>query len=156
MILTCTCRLTGFVRLIPANKNELAERTARRLFGKWLSIFGIPESMIGDCDKLWTSRFWRELFKPLGMKINLTTAYHPHADGRAERTIKTMNELLRSATQGKQGKWLESLPMVEYAINSAANACHTEKLLSYVFVKEQYKAHIVMCILKAYYFITPL
>jgi hypothetical protein len=55
MILSCTCRLTGFVRLIPASQRDTAERSATRLFNAWSSIFGLPSSIIGDRDKAWTS-----------------------------------------------------------------------------------------------------
>jgi len=79
MILTCTCRLTGFVRLIPCNQKDQAERTARRLYASWLSIFGVPDTMIGDRDRIWTSRFWRELFRLLGIQVNLGSSFSVQA-----------------------------------------------------------------------------
>lgn len=122
MILTCTCRLTGFVRLIPASQKDTAEKSASRLFGAWSAIFGLPESIIGDRDKAWTSRFWQRLHCLLGVRINLSTAYHPQADGRSERSNKTVGQILRHRAAEKHGKWLESLPAAEFAINSAVNS----------------------------------
>ena len=55
MVLSCTCRLTGFFCLIPVNQEDSAKRTARRLFGAWLSIFRAPGNTVGDCDKTWES-----------------------------------------------------------------------------------------------------
>jgi hypothetical protein len=48
-------------------------------------------------------------------------AFHPQADGRSEQTNKTVGQILRSYTAKRQGKWLEALPSVEFAINSAVN-----------------------------------
>ncbi|KAI7940778.1 hypothetical protein MJO28_013063 [Puccinia striiformis f. sp. tritici] len=108
MLLTCTCRLSGYTRLIPVLQSDTAEKTATRLFNGWISIFGAPSTIISDRDKTWTSKLWKLLMDKLNISFHMTSAFHPQADGRSERTNKT-------------GKWLESLPAVEFAINSAIN-----------------------------------
>jgi hypothetical protein len=55
------------------------------------------------------------------VKFHMTTSFHPQADGRSERTNKTVGQILRTFTAKRQGKWLEALPAVEFAINSAVN-----------------------------------
>lgn len=119
MILTCTCRLSGFTRLIPTCQTDTAERVASRFFSGWIGPFGPPDSIISDRDKLWTSAFWKSLMKRLGTSFHMTTAFHPQEDGRSERTNRTVGQILRTFTAKRQGKWLESLPAVEHAINSA-------------------------------------
>lgn len=32
----------------------------------------------------------------LGIKLNLHTVYHPHTDGQSERTIQTIEDMLRA------------------------------------------------------------
>lgn len=59
--------------------------------------------------------------KRIGTSFHMTTAFHPQADGRSERTNRTVGQILRTFTAKRQGKWLESLPAVEYAINSAVD-----------------------------------
>lgn len=78
--------------------------------------------MIGDRDKIWTSRFWQELNRLMNIQVNLSTAHHPQTDGRSERLVKTVNQILRHMAASKHGKWLESLPALEFAINSAVNS----------------------------------
>jgi hypothetical protein len=121
MILTCTCRLSGFTRIIPCLQTDTAERSASRLFNGWLALFGAPQSILSDRDKTWTSHFWKALMEKLRVKFHMTTSFHPQADGRSERTNKTVGQILRSFTAKRQGKWLEALPAVEFAINSAVN-----------------------------------
>jgi hypothetical protein len=55
MLLTCTCQLSGFTRLIPVLQKDTAEKTASRLFSGWIAIFGAPTSILSDRDKTWTS-----------------------------------------------------------------------------------------------------
>jgi hypothetical protein len=121
MILSCTCRLSGYTQLIPTLQSHTAEKTATCFFTGWISLFGAPISIISDRDKLWTSKFWQSLMARTSTKFHMTSLFHPQADGRSERTNKTVGQILRTFTFKRQGKWLETLPSVEFAINSAIN-----------------------------------
>jgi hypothetical protein len=57
----------------------------------------------------------------LSTRFHRSSAFHPQADGRSKQTNKTIGQILRTYTAKKQGKWLEALPAVEFAINSAVN-----------------------------------
>jgi hypothetical protein len=74
MILTCTDRLSGFVRIIPVLQKDTAEKTAARFFLGWLATFGAPATIISDRDKAWTSKFWKCLME----KLNVRTVYILH------------------------------------------------------------------------------
>ena len=56
---------------------------------------GTPLSIILDRGAQFTSRFWRPFQKGLGPKVKLSTAFHPQMDGQAERTIETLEDMLR-------------------------------------------------------------
>nr|GFA96503.1 putative reverse transcriptase domain-containing protein [Tanacetum cinerariifolium] len=56
----------------------------------------IPVSIIYDRDPRFASRFWRTLQKALGISLDMSTAYHPETDGQSERTIQTLEDMLRS------------------------------------------------------------
>jgi hypothetical protein len=57
----------------------------------------------------------------LNINFHMSSAFHPQADGRSKRSNKTIGQILRSFTSKKQSRWLEALPAVEFAINSAVN-----------------------------------
>ncbi|GJY33436.1 putative reverse transcriptase domain-containing protein [Tanacetum coccineum] len=57
---------------------------------------GIPALIICDRDGRFTSNFWRSFQKALGTDISISTAYHPETDGQSERTIQTLEEMLRA------------------------------------------------------------
>ena len=61
-----------------------------------VSLHGVPVLIVFDRDPRFTSRFWKRLMKELGVKLNLSTAFHPQTDGQSERTIQTLEDMLRS------------------------------------------------------------
>ncbi|GJT06390.1 putative reverse transcriptase domain-containing protein [Tanacetum coccineum] len=57
-----------------------------------------------------TSRFWQSLQKALGTRRDLSTAYHPETDGQSERTIQTLEDMLRACAIDFGGNWDTYLP----------------------------------------------
>ncbi|GKA74375.1 putative reverse transcriptase domain-containing protein [Tanacetum coccineum] len=56
----------------------------------------VPVSIISDRDSGFASGFWRSLQKALGTDVNMSTVYHPEMDGQSERTIQTLEDMLRA------------------------------------------------------------
>ncbi|GJV85057.1 putative reverse transcriptase domain-containing protein [Tanacetum coccineum] len=78
-----------------------------------LSRHGVPISIISDRDSHFTSRFWRSLQKALGTNLDMSTAYHPQTDGQSERTIQTLEDMLRACVINFGSSWDRHLPLVE-------------------------------------------
>ncbi|GJW40316.1 reverse transcriptase domain-containing protein [Tanacetum coccineum] len=57
---------------------------------------GVPVSIISDRDGRFTSLFWQALHKALGTRLDMSTTYHPETDGQSERTIQTLEDMLRA------------------------------------------------------------
>ncbi|GJT81462.1 putative reverse transcriptase domain-containing protein [Tanacetum coccineum] len=66
-----------------------------------------------------TSKFWQSLQKALGIQLDLSTAYHPQTDGQSERTIWTLEDMLRARVIDFSGKWDTHLPLVEFSYNNS-------------------------------------
>ncbi|GJV80221.1 putative reverse transcriptase domain-containing protein [Tanacetum coccineum] len=60
------------------------------------STHGVPTSIISARDSLFTSRFWKSLQEAMGTQLDMSTAYHPETDGQRERTIQTLEDMLRA------------------------------------------------------------
>jgi transposase InsO family protein len=121
MLLTVTCRLTGYTRLIPSMASDTAAAAADRLFEGWYRLFGLPARLVSDRDKLFVGKFWRALHQRLGVRLQMSTSFHPQTDGRSERTNKTAIQILRGLTSRNQKDWVSHLPAVEFAMNVAVN-----------------------------------
>ncbi|GKA25904.1 putative reverse transcriptase domain-containing protein [Tanacetum coccineum] len=61
-----------------------------------VSRHGVPISIISDHDSHFTSRFWQLMQNALGTQLDMSTAYHPEYDGQSERTIQTLEDMLRA------------------------------------------------------------
>ncbi|GAA5873889.1 hypothetical protein JCM1840_000216 [Sporobolomyces johnsonii] len=120
-LLTITDRLSGYTRLVGCTTKDDARTVAGLVYEHWVRFFGQPERMVSDRDKLFTSRFWKELHKRMGTKLQMSTAFHPETDGRSERTNKTAVQILRMMVSRRQTDWANHLVATEYAINAATN-----------------------------------
>ena len=88
-------RLTKSAQFIPIRETYTVERLARIYIDEIVRLHGVPLDIISDRDSRFTSRFWQSLQAALGTRLNLSTAYHPQTDCQIERTIQTLEDMLR-------------------------------------------------------------
>nr|GFA22023.1 putative reverse transcriptase domain-containing protein [Tanacetum cinerariifolium] len=65
---------------------------------------------------------WKSLNKALGTRLDMSIAYHPETDGQNERTIQTLEDMLRSCVLDFGKGWDKHLQLVEFSYN---NSYHT-------------------------------
>ena len=51
--------------------------------------------------------------------MKLSTAFHPQTDGQAERTIQTLEDMLRACVIDFKGNWDDHLPLIEFSYNNS-------------------------------------
>ncbi|KAD3642358.1 hypothetical protein E3N88_31582 [Mikania micrantha] len=73
----------------------------------------------GYRDSRFTSQFWKSFQKALGTRLNFSTAYHPQTDGQSERTIQTLEDMLRACVIDFGGSWDDHLPLMEFSYNNS-------------------------------------
>ena len=106
-ILSLTDRLgSANIRIIPTRTDITAEELAVVFFDNWYCKNGLPLEIISDRDKLFVSKFWRALHALTGVKLRLSSSYHPQTDGSSERTNKTINQLLQYHVSQNQKGWV--------------------------------------------------
>nr|GEU47097.1 putative reverse transcriptase domain-containing protein [Tanacetum cinerariifolium] len=89
-------RLTKSAHFLPKKKTDSIEKLAELYLKEIVYRHGVLVSVISDRDSLFTSRSWVSLQKALGTQLDLSTAYHPETDGQSERTIETLEDMLRA------------------------------------------------------------
>ena len=80
---------------------------------------GIPLSIISDRGAQFKSRFLRSFQKWLGTMLKWSTTFHPQMDGQEERTIQTLEDMLRECIIDFKGSWDRHLPLVEFAYKNS-------------------------------------
>jgi hypothetical protein len=96
---------------------EVAELYAKHVFPH----YGIPCRVISDRDPRFTGWFTMTLCAKLGIKQNLSTAYHPQTDGQSERTNQWLEQYLRIFGNYSQSDWANWLPLAQFVHNSWMN-----------------------------------
>ena len=112
-------RLTKSAHFLPVRTTYSAEDYARLYVREIVRLHGVPTSIISDRGAQFTANFWRSFQKGLGTQVNLSTAFHPQTDGQAERTIQTLEDMLRACIIDFKGSWDDHLPLIEFAYNNS-------------------------------------
>ena len=112
-------RLTKSAHFLPVRTPYSADDYARLYVREIVRLHGVPTSIISDRGAQFTANFWRSFQKGLGTHVNLSTTFHPQTDGQAERTIQTLEDMLRSYIIDFKGSWDDHLPLIEFAYNNS-------------------------------------
>ncbi|GJS44143.1 putative reverse transcriptase domain-containing protein [Tanacetum coccineum] len=89
-------RLTKSAHFLHMREDYKMDRLARLYLNEIVVRHGVPISIILDHDSRFTSRFWQSMQEVLGTRLDMSTAYHPQADDKSERTIQTLEDMLRA------------------------------------------------------------
>nr|GEV41174.1 retrotransposon protein, putative, Ty3-gypsy subclass [Tanacetum cinerariifolium] len=81
-------------------------------------LHSTPASIVSDRDPRFTSRFWKGLQNTWGTRLKFSTAFHPENDEETERTIQTLEDMLRSYALEWTGNWDKYLCLVESTCNN--------------------------------------
>ncbi|GJS02215.1 putative reverse transcriptase domain-containing protein [Tanacetum coccineum] len=110
--------------------------TLTRLYIKEIvSRHGVPISIISDRDSHFTSRFWQSLQSALGTQLDMSMAYHLETNGQSERTIQTLEDMLRACVIDFGKEWEKHLPLVEFSYNNSYHASIKEAPFESLYVQ---------------------
>ncbi|GJW59757.1 putative reverse transcriptase domain-containing protein, partial [Tanacetum coccineum] len=115
-------RITKSSIFVPMRETDPMEKLARMYLKEVVTRHEIPISIICDRDPRFTSNFWRSLQKALGTNLDMSTAYHPQTDGQSERTIQTLEDMLRTCVIDFRKGWVNHFPLVEFSYNNSYHA----------------------------------
>ncbi|GJX03865.1 putative reverse transcriptase domain-containing protein [Tanacetum coccineum] len=111
-------RLTKSVYFLPMREDDSLEKLTRQYLKEIVSRHGVLVLIISDRDGRFTSHFLMSLHKALGTQLDMSTAYHPQTNGQSERTIQTLEGMLRACVLDFGKSWDRHLPLVEFSYNN--------------------------------------
>ncbi|GKC23855.1 putative reverse transcriptase domain-containing protein, partial [Tanacetum coccineum] len=84
----------------------------------WILSPNSQERLVAVTPFGFMSQFWRSFQKALGTLLDMSTAYHPQTDGQSERTIQTLEYMLRACMIEFRNGWDIHLPLIEFSYNN--------------------------------------
>ncbi|KAD2392916.1 hypothetical protein E3N88_39893 [Mikania micrantha] len=115
-------RLTKSAHFLPIRETYTSEKLSELFVKEIITRHGVPVSIVSDRDTRFVSRFWKQFHESMGTRLNISTAYHPQTDGQSERTIQTLEDMLRACIIDFGGSWDDHLPLVEFSYNNSYHA----------------------------------
>jgi Integrase zinc binding domain len=109
---------TKAVILVPCQEKIDTEGVVKLFKDHVFPFVGLPKKVISNRDPRFTSTFFKELCKQLGVSQNLSTAYHPQTDRQSKKTNQHIETALRIYCNYQQNDWAQWLQIVQYAINA--------------------------------------
>ena len=117
-VLVVVDRAVGFSWLIPPMTTATAVDTIELLNHNVFNPYGVPTSLVSDAGLRFTSQFWRQFLKTLGIEHIMAAPGHHQTNGQAERKIRELKTALRNITNRQQTNWLVSLSSVAAYTNA--------------------------------------
>jgi hypothetical protein len=84
-ILVVVNRFSKYSHFIPLKHPFSAKDVAQQILDVMVRLHGMLASVVSDRNNIFTTNFWRELFRLSNTKLITSTLYHPQIDRQTER-----------------------------------------------------------------------
>ena len=121
-ILVVVDRFTKQAHFIPCHETLTAEGAAELYIRDIFRHHGVPAKVISDRGPQFASKYLQAIYKGLGIKPALSTAFHPQTDGQTERLNQEVEQYLRAFVNHRQDDWAKHLPIAEFALNNRVHS----------------------------------
>lgn len=116
------CQLTSMVHLVPMNTTIKASDIAWMFVKEIVHLHGLPDMIVSDRDPKFTSKFWKEVYRILGIKLLMSTVFHPQTNGATKHSIRLVEQILREVVKSDQTDWVDKIPLVKFTMNLTTSA----------------------------------
>jgi len=123
-VLVVVDRAVGFSWLIPTSVTATAVQTTELLRHPIFRHHGVRTSIVSDANSRFTSKFWKQTLKTMGLEHIMAAPGHHQTNGQAAQRIREIKTALRNVTNLHQANWLTSLPEVA----ACSNAGHSDTI----------------------------
>ena len=83
---------------------------------------GLPRCILSDRGSQFDSLLWKSMMDKLGTRVKLASTHYPQTNGLTERMNRTLIGLVRKVCAQQKEKWVEALPLLEFAYNNSVRS----------------------------------
>jgi hypothetical protein len=112
-------KYSKYAHFLPLLHPYTAFKVAKIFMSSIYKLHRMPEAIISDRDRIFTSTLWQEFFKLAGTQLRMGTSYHPQSDGQTERVNQCLETFLRCFLHACPTKWTSWLSMAEFWYNTS-------------------------------------
>ena len=117
-ILVVVDQFSKEVVFVPCTKEETTYSTAELFRDHVWCQHGLPDSVVSDQESVSASNFLGELYKLLGIKRKMSTAFHPQTDGQTEWLNQEINQYLCTYVNDHQNEWAKWIKIAQFVWNN--------------------------------------
>jgi len=114
---------------LPCRKHIDSPELARMFFEHMICKRGVPDNIVTNRGKEFSSRFWNRVCSHLSVIHRLSSSFHPQTDGQMEWQNQTMQQYLQTFSNFKQDHCVELLPLADFAYNNSVH--HSTRMLPF-------------------------
>ena len=121
-ILVIIDSFTKYAHFLALSHPFSAAMIAKEFLNQVYRLHGMPNAIVSDRDRIFTSNFWCELFRLADVQLQMSSSYHPQSDGQTERLNQSMETFLRCFANACPSKWSSWLPLAEFWYNTTTHS----------------------------------
>jgi len=137
-VLVVVNRFSKEAVFVPCTKEETALSTAELFRDHVWCQHGLPSTVVSDCGSVFASNFLGELYRLLGIKHKMSTAFHPQTDGQTERLNRKINQYLQTYVNNHQSNWAKWIKIAQFVWNNTVSEVTTDSLFG---ITRSYSLH---------------
>jgi hypothetical protein len=123
-ILVVIDKFSKYAHFIPLSHPYTTLTVAQVYLNNIYKLHGLPQIIVSDRDRVFTSAVWQELFRLTHTTLNTSSSYHPQTGGQTERLNQCLETYLRCMIHDCPTKWFQWLPLAEYWYNTTYHSAH--------------------------------
>ncbi len=117
-ILLVVDHLTKMAHFILYKKSIIGQKTTKLFLDHVFHYHGFLENIVSNHGPQFASKFWKWLFKLLGVKVKSSLVFHPQTNGQMEWVNQVLEEYLQCTTNYHQDNWLDLLYVAKFSYNN--------------------------------------
>lgn len=121
-ILVVVDKYSKYAHFMPLRHPFSVATVARLFIDNIYRLHGLPQSIISDRDRIFTSQLWQLLFQLAGVQLRMSSSYHPQTDGQMEHVNQCLETFLRCFMNACPSHWSHWLSLVEFWYNTSTHS----------------------------------